>query len=304
MVTRLTRLLPGRSFCRAAVAPLLVLFVWVAAGCSEQGTTAGPSPLPGTIQYTAVGASDALGIGASVVCFPFSECPDGTGYVPIIARELASGGTSARLTNLGIPAAVLGPGIQQIGVSIGRTIPGNFLEQEMPFVPRDSTHVTIFAGGNDTNTLVAAVGNGAGGDDPLAWVDARIREFANDYAALVRGIRERAPQAAIVVANLPNFAGMPFTRGHGQDRIRLSQYISVGLTIQAINPLVNQGVPVVDMMCDPLSYEDATYSSDGFHPSDAGYAHMAAEMLRALAHPAGYRRPADSCGFMTLVAPF
>jgi len=294
---------PSTSPSRARTAlGLLLLAATLAAACGGSPAP-GPSPQPGTYQYTAVGASDAVGVGASVPCFPFAECPDGTGYVPVIARRLATDTIKVALMNLGIPAAVLGPGLQQIGVSYGRTIPGNFLEQEMPFVPRDSTHVTIFAGGNDTNTIVAAVGGGAGGADPLGWVNTQIQAFRTDYAALISGIRSRAPKASIVVANLPNFAGMPFTAGYSLDRRRLAQHISVGFAIEAINRLADQGIPVVDMLCDPRSYLPSTYSSDGFHPSDAGYAYLADEMLQAFANPAGYRRPASSCAFMTIVPP-
>ena len=34
----------------------------------------------------------------------------------------------------------------------------------------------------------------------------------------------------------------------------------------------------VDLMCDARSYLASTYSSDGFHPSDAGYAFIAGEL--------------------------
>jgi len=286
---------------------LAALLLAVVAGLSSTrcggSTGTGPSPLANEYRYTAVGASDAIGIGASVPCFPFTACPDGTGYVQAIARRLKTDTITVKLTNLGIPAAVLGPGFQKIGVAYGRDIPANFLEQELPFVPRDSTHVTIFAGGNDTNTLVAAVGGGAGGGDPMGWVNARIQEFANDYMTLVRGIRERAPNATIVVANLPNFAGMPSTAGHSFERRQLAQYISVNFTIEGINKLANQGIPVVDMLCDAGSYDPSTYSSDGFHPSDEGYARLADEMLAAFSNPGGYRRPAANCGLMTIVPP-
>ena len=50
--------------------------------------TAAPGrPAP---RYTALGASDAVGIGASVPCLPFTDCPGGTGYVPRILEKLAS----------------------------------------------------------------------------------------------------------------------------------------------------------------------------------------------------------------------
>jgi lysophospholipase L1-like esterase len=41
-------------------------------------------------------------------------------------------------------------------------------------------------------------------------------------------------------------------------------------------------VLVVDLMCDPRSYIPSNYSSDGFHPNDAGYAFMAEAVTRAV----------------------
>ena len=68
----------------------------------------------------------------------------------------------------------------------------------MPFVPRDTTLVTIFAGPNDVNTLTDALGSGAGGSDPVGYIDQKVAAFAADYATLLAGIRSRAPGARIV----------------------------------------------------------------------------------------------------------
>lgn len=284
----------------AAVAALCLL---VATGCSRSPASPSAPPPPsltGTVSYAAVGASDAVGVGASVVCFPYAACPDGTGYVPDIARQLQAAGASVKLMNLGIPAAVIGPDIQAIAVSIGREPPANFLDQEMPFVPRDATVVTIFAGANDANAIAEAVNRGLGGNDTAAYVESQIKAFAADYLALVRGIRSRAPNAWIVVANLPNLAGLPYTSGYSPSGRQLMQKIAVGFTTQGINTLVSQSVPVVDLMCDARSYEASNYSSDGFHPNDAGYAYIASLLLQAI-RTGTYPAPRASCGQMTLV---
>jgi len=282
----------------------VVLIVASCLGCGRSSGPASPSPTPpsasATISYTAVGASDAVGIGASVTCVPYAACPDGTGYVPDLVRQLQAGGAKVTLMNLGIPGAVIGPGFQAIATANGRDVPGNFLDQEVPFVPRDSTVITVFAGGNDVNTIADAVNRGMGGNDPNAYVDAETVAFANDYLSLVRGIKSRAPNAWIVVANLPNFAGLPFTSGYSASAKQLMQRISVGFTTQAINTLVSQSVPVVDLMCDQRSYEASNYSADGFHPNDAGYAYIASALLEAI-KTTNYRAPSANCSQMTLV---
>jgi lysophospholipase L1-like esterase len=204
--------------------------------------------------------------------------------------------------NLGIPAAVISERLQSLGERYGRTIPGNFIEQEMPFVARDSTVVTVFAGGNDVNTVAAAVGGGAGGGDPLGYIDAQIKAFGDDFATLMNGVRSRAASARIVVINLPNFAGMPFAAGYSLERRQMLQKISVGFNTQVINPVARQGIPVVDLQCDGRYVNPAYLSSDGFHPNDAGYSALASDVLRAI-QTNGFPAPSSSCSLMTMVPP-
>jgi lysophospholipase L1-like esterase len=285
------------SLLNFALAAGLALF----SGCDKaNGPTAPtPPPAPGApVHYTALGASDAIGIGASVQCVPLTDCPGGTGYVPLIVRELASTGSNVTLTNLGLPGAVLGPDVQALARMYNRPVPGNILENTAPFVPIVSTLVTIFAGGNDVNTVADAIRQGEAGANVQAFIDNHISIFARDFAALVQRARQRAPNARIVVANLPNFAALPYTAHFTPEQRGIMRQISVGFSTRGVNPVADQGIPVVDLLCDGRSYVAGNYSSDGFHPNDAGYAFMASEMLRAITS-ASHPRPASSCAPMT-----
>ena len=71
------------------------------------------------------------------------------------------------------------------------------------------------------------------------------------------------------------------------------------MTTTAINPLAAQQIPVVDLMCDPRASQAANYFSDGFHPNDAGYALIAAELVKAIT--SNYPAPQASCAAMTAV---
>lgn len=267
---------------------------------TDPGDTGGGSGGSTQISYTAVGASDAIAIGASVPCLPFVECPAGTGYVQVITRRLGEGGRSVSLLNLGIPGAVLSPRIQAISQSYGPRVDFNFMERELPFVARDSHLVTIFAGGNDTNVIARSI-SGASNGDPRAYVDDQVRQFATEIAALVDGIRARAPQARIVIGNLPNFAGAPFTSGYSLDARRALQQLSVGFSTQGINPLASRpNVAVVDLLCDDRFNAASSFSADGFHPNDNGYAIMADLMLAAYSNTS-YPAPSGSCGRMSVV---
>jgi lysophospholipase L1-like esterase len=275
----------GRAL-RVCAALVLTAFAAAGAGCAGSPTDPGNPAPGGSINYTAVGASDAIAIGASVPCLPFIDCPAGTGYVQVINRQLASGGTKVTLLNLGIPGAVLSPRIQTISQSYGPRV--------------DSTIVTIFAGGNDTNVVARSVTGSANGN-PRAYIDAQVQLFKVEMAALVDGIRSRAPSARIVIANLPNFSGAPFTSGYTLDQRSVLQQISVGFSKDGINPLASRAnVAVVDLLCEERFYAPSTYSSDGFHPNDNGYAIMA-EMMLAAIRATSYPAPSASCGRMSIV---
>jgi lysophospholipase L1-like esterase len=292
------------SLARAGALAVAVAACSIAA-CNKTPTTPsggnGPSPpaAGSTVKYTAVGASDAVGVGASVMCVPFTDCPDGTGYVPDIVRQLKAAGFTVSLMNLGIPGAVIGPDIQAIAAANGNTSAMNFIDAEMPFVPKDSTVVTIFAGGNDARTIGEAVNRGAGGSNPSAYIDSQVQAFAADYRTLLNGVRSRAGNTWIVVANLPNLAGVPFAAGYTGAQKSYLQQVSVGVT-RAVNALTSQSVTVVDLMCDARSYQGSIYSPDGFHPNDTGYSYIASKFLDAI-RSSGHPAPAATCAQMTLV---
>jgi lysophospholipase L1-like esterase len=256
-----------------------------------------------TIVYTAIGASDANGVGSTSLCPPFATettCPNGMGYVPVTVRQLKAQGFTLSHLSLGIPTAVIGRDFQTLGQQYNREIVANFIEQEMPFVQQNATVVTIFAGLNEVNVITAALGGGAGGSDPNGYVDAQVRAFGTDYATLLAGIRARAGSPRIVTLNVPNAAGLPFLARTTLAQRQVAQRASVAMTRTVINPLVSQSVRVVDLMCDARSYLAANYSSDGLHPNDAGYAFIAGEVVRAITS-GSYSSPQASCGAMTLV---
>jgi lysophospholipase L1-like esterase len=261
-------------------------------------TPSGPPAAGAAIRYTAIGASDANGVGASVACIPFTECQNGTGYVPVLARRLRTS-REVTLTNLGIPEAVLSPTIQAIAKANGRDVIANFVDRELPFVPSNSTLVTILGGPNDVLALGDSIEKGAAGTNVRGYIDTQIAAFGADYDRLVKGIQERAPGVFIVILNMPNLAGLPFAVNAGQPRRQLLQALSVGFSREA-NRRAGTGVVVVDLMCDPSVYDPARYSSDGFHPNDAGYAYLAESKLLPVVDGRS-SSPAASCSQMTLV---
>ena len=278
---------------------VVVLASWIACGGSSPTQPSGVPPAGSMIVWAAIGASDVTGVGSSVPC-PLIDCADGRGYVAVAARTLRAQGFTIDLLNLGIPTAVIGRDFETLGQQYNRTIVGNFIDQEAPFVQKNATLVTIFAGLNEINTVTAALGAGAGGSDPNAYIDAQVRAFSADFSTLLRTISDRAGNPRRVILNVPNAAVMPYLISAPVAQRRAAQRAAVAMTTTVINPLASSNTVIVDLMCDVRSYQAATYSSDGLHPNDNGYAFIAAEVVRAVTS-ANYPTPAASCPVMTNV---
>ncbi|MFM8535150.1 MAG: SGNH/GDSL hydrolase family protein [Acidimicrobiia bacterium] len=271
---------------RPLIAALLALFGSGIACSKLTDTPTQPSPTPssGPIFYTAIGASDGIGFGSSSPCFPFTDGPDGAGYVQRLRRSLRDTGRTTEFRNLSIPGAVLSRAVFGLAREIGRPIDdlaGNFIDRQAPFVPAETTHMTIFAGGHDANVIAQAARAGRGGSDINGYVDAQVRQWGVDMEDLIARVRARAPNARIVALNMINLAGAPYLASNPTVEKSLMQRVAVGIS-DRVNALTSRNVLVVDLMCDARLYQASAYASDGFHPGDAGYALFAENALPAL----------------------
>jgi hypothetical protein len=170
---------------------------WGLTACSPPAVVV-PSSTPLT-RYVALGASDAVGFNASISCDgPANaagtrpqrseplDCPNGTGYVPRLARLLPG---QVELINLGRSGAVLSPAMQALRAGI----PANVLQDQVPRIPPDATLITLWVGGNDTNAIVLAA---AQREDPLAFIERQIQQFAADYQTLLQAVRTSRPPSS------------------------------------------------------------------------------------------------------------
>jgi len=291
---------------RITAAALVLAFGIGTTACDKLGLDdedpTSPSPVtPGTpVRYTAVGASDVVGVGSSAPCLIlFEDCRDSKGYVFVAAARLRSDGYTVTVTNRGIPTATISAAFQQLGLQYGHPVFGNILDGEVQFVPRDSTVVTVFAGGNDVNVIMAALGGGAGAGNQAAFIDQQVQNFAANYSTLVDGIRDRIGATGRIIAlNLPNLARLPYRASAPRQEREAAQRAAVGMTT-AINAMTSRGARVIDLMCLAALYAPASLSSDGFHPSDAGYALIATEVVRAVT-ASSYPAPQASCPQMSM----
>ena len=284
------------SFLSAAV---------LGSGCNKSETPTGPTPTPtNEVFYTAVAASDGVGFGGTVPCLPFDpDCPSGTGYVYLLKRRFQSDGRIVSLSNRALPGAVLSDAILTLARDIGRSdVPGTFIDQIVPFIPANTTHITIFAGGNDANVIAQNIRAGRGAADIRGFIDQQVTQWGTDYQDLVRRLRGRAPNARVVALNLPNLGAAPYVSRNTIQERSVLQRIAVGLS-DRVNALTSQNVLVVDLMCDARVYDGAAFSSDGFHPNDRGYAIMAELTFPALANGTA-ATPSSSCPQRSLLPVF
>ena len=260
-----------------------------------------PTPTS-SVSYTAIGASDGSGFGSSVVCAPFDpDCPAGTGYVYLLKRRIQGDGRTVSLQNLAVPGSVLSPAIQTLSREIGRDILSTFFDQSAVVLP-GTTHLTVFAGGNDANVIAQNVRAGRAGADVRGFIDAQVNQWQTDLQEFLRRVRQRAPNTRVVALNLPNLGAAPYVAGLPVLERSILQRIATSLT-DRINALTSQNVIVIDLMCDPRIYEPSRFSSDGFHPSDSGYALMAELTYPALVSNSA-PSPSPSCSQRTLLPVF
>lgn len=284
---------------RRLVCAVLLAVCGSGLACSKSDSPSSPSPTPaaGPIFYTAIGASDGIGFGSSSPCIPLApECPDGKGYVQILDRQLKATGRAFDQRNLSLPGSVLSRAIEDLARDVGTPISelvGNFIERQAPFVPANTTHVTIFAGGNDANVIGRATLAGRGGTDVNGYIDAQVRQWGTDLEGMIDRIRSRAPNARIVALNMINLAAAPYLAGRPASEKSIMQRIAVGIS-DRVNALTSKNVLVVDLMCDSRLYLAQNYATDGFHPGDPGYQVFADLTLPALKDGSA-TQPSTSC---------
>ncbi len=216
-------------------------------GASTAGQPAAPTPTApaGTatagasgVRYVALGASDAIGVGASD--------PNRTAYVPIIISRLPKGSVAL---NLGIN-----------GETLHRA-----LADELPqAIAAKPTLITVWLVGNDFKSCVPLQQYGADLDTLLTQLQRQttVQVFvanAPDFSAL---------PAVQAQAASGSFCGAPGS----QASIRgLAQQWN-----QVINASVAaHHDTLVDLFNSDLASHPGYVASDGFHPSDQGYLALA-----------------------------
>lgn len=201
-------------------------------------------PPPGPIVLVALGDSYTIGDGASAICAlgrVIKPCEKGVGYVDDLARLLASD-PSDEYMNLGLDGAHV----------------ATMLVHAAPNVPAGARVVTIFEGMNDMLWAASP-------DDLADWFEQLQWTIAT--------IKDKAPNAMIVIANVPNPMYNPSYRPGGpQEYTFARRTLFAGINNRQNELIASLGYKVVDLRCDKDLYDAKNYAPpDLLHWNDAGH---------------------------------
>jgi len=202
--------------------------------CSAHAQTERP------ITYVAIGASDAVGIGAAN--------PEKDGWVPQLGARL---GPNVRVVNLGVSGSTLAQALQ---------------EQLGPAIDAQPDVVTVWLAVNDLNARVPLEEYGAQLDTLLAQLE--------------------MTHARVLVGNVPDLSALAAYRGIDPEQVNaeVNRWNAVIAETTA-----RHGDTLVDLHAhwQEISEHPEYLSSDGFHPSSAGYQALADVFAGALQAGAG-----------------
>jgi lysophospholipase L1-like esterase len=204
------------------------------------------------VVYVALGASDALGVGA--------DNPNTEGYIPRIIAQLPS---HSQALNLGVS-----------GIDLH-----DALARELPqAVATQPTLVTVWLSGNDFRDCMPLAQYGADMDRLLTAL--HNQTHAQVFVANLPDMS----QLPYFKQGAPN--GAACVEGASADAVRtlVEQWNSVINTAVA-----RHGDVLVDLFRSTLAGHPDLVASDGFHPSSQGYAILAALFWQQIAvhHAAG-----------------
>jgi lysophospholipase L1-like esterase len=227
----------ARQARRAAFFGLLLAALLTLVACGGgAGSLLPKAPTPtATVRpsmvYVALGASDAVGVGATD--------PNQTAYIPLLIRRLPP---HAEALNLGVS---------------GYTVHQALVDEMPPALAAHPSMVTVWLVGNDFRQCT-----------PLA-------DYQRDLDTLL-GQLESQTQAQVFVANAPDMSLLPAIRDGSAACLRGETPAQIRAVVEQWNTVITATVAkhhdtLVDLFHSDLAAHPDYISSDGFHPSDAGY---------------------------------
>lgn len=223
-------MIPRRQFLRTLGLATAALGL---AACDR----AGPTPAARPLTYTAIGASDTVGVGAA--------SPDTESWPAVLQRRLPPG---SKLVNLGVSGTLLKQAI----------------DQQLPVaLDADPDLVTVWLAVNDYAARVP------------------LDRYAAELDTLLAELRA-GTHAAILVGNVPDLSVLPSAA-----RFDLRDIDRWNVVIGEV--IARHDATPVDLHATygEIASHPEYISSDGFHPSTAGYERLAALFYESAAPKLG-----------------
>lgn len=229
--------------------------------------------LPNDVIYASLGDSITNGWNAGVTCqdwpstpqvFP-GYCGEGNSYVVDVARGLTAAKHTVSVVNPAQPSKTI----------------GYVMKVELAEVPVNAGLVSLYIGTNDWRNIANAGSEQA--------IQDGIRGFQTDFDGVLSSIAERAPNATILLLNVPNQKYV--NEGHPADELDRFDRVSVELD-RWINGHADKYI-VIDNVCDPRTYQKP-FRGSNVHPNTAGHQLIADRIVAALSGDAALL-PAKSC---------
>jgi len=201
------------------------------AGASLPKTATPTATVRPSMVYVALGASDAVGVGATD--------PNQTAYIPLLIRRLPP---HAEALNLGVS---------------GYTVHQALVDELPPALAAHPSLVTVWLVGNDFRQCTP------------------LKDYQRDLDTLL-GQLESQTQAQVFVANAPDMSLLPAIRDGSAACLRGDTPAQIRAVVEQWNTAIAATVAkhhdtLVDLFHSDLAAHPEYISSDGFHPTDAGY---------------------------------
>lgn len=259
--------------------------LWTILGCCIAfcGTMAAPAFATPAALVTPAPLPRLTTLGDSITAGAY-----GSSYTVPLATALGM-----QLTNLGIGGEFSGPvDFQQTCTGCARITYGGILADEVPKIPLQTTIVTLYVGTND-RIFLGELGMLPDMSNALTIAQGVAVEYDANIKAIVAGVRARVPNARIILATVPNGAWRPTGKTWPLPLRKSITYMSNAFK----KTLVDTGLPVVDLMCEPAMYDDANFGGPtDVHPVASGFAVVAADFAATIRHP----KPAGHCKYEAL----
>jgi lysophospholipase L1-like esterase len=229
------RMAPLPSLLAALIVLVLLAACGGGTGAPASTTATATATVRPSVVYVALGASDAVGVGASD--------PNRTAYIPLLIRRLPP---HAQALNLGVS---------------GYTVHQALVNEAPPALAAHPTLVTVWLVGNDFRQCTPLANYQRDLDSLLGQLQSQTK--ARVFVA-------NAPDMSLLPAIRDGSAAC--LRGQSPARIRavVEQWNAAIAGVVA-----KHHETLVDLFHSDLASHPEYIASDGFHPSDAGYRRLA-----------------------------